>query len=199
MNETELPPPVPLTTIPSSLAIKSKQLLFSHCKILLGQKQVTVSETLGGGLCAIHSFLGIVESCTGSRVAKLLDNGLCVLSFVDERAKAVFVGGGSCCLSSSQSIQLVEINLASLTLSTMDMLWEGVKAAGRVMGQAAVETGTKGKLQTELVLIKREVENRKRLFGEELYTYVVRIQDVVEKWRKRSHIMWISARYVPSC
>jgi hypothetical protein len=77
----------------------------------------------------------------------------------------------------------------------MDMLWEGVKAAGRVMGQAAVETGTKGKLQTELVLIKREVENRKRLFGEELYTYVVRIQDVVEKWRNLSH-MWISARYL---
>jgi hypothetical protein len=72
----------------------------------------------------------------------------------------------------------------------MDMLWAGVKAAGRVMGQAAVETGTKGKLQTELVLIKREVENRKRLFGEELYTYVVRIKDVVEM-AEFSH-MWIS-------
>lgn len=56
----------------------------------------------------------------------------------------------------------------------MNMLWESVKATGRVVGQAAVETGLKGKLQTELLLIKREVENRKRTFGEELYTYVVR-------------------------
>jgi hypothetical protein len=56
----------------------------------------------------------------------------------------------------------------------MNLLWEGVKATGRVVGQAAVETGMKGKLQAELLLIKREVENRKRTFGEELYAYVVR-------------------------
>jgi hypothetical protein len=76
MNETELRP-VPLTAIPSSLAIKSKQLLFSHCKILRWGKN-KLFDTLGGGLCAIHSFLGIIESCSGSRVAKLLDNGLFV-------------------------------------------------------------------------------------------------------------------------
>ena len=56
----------------------------------------------------------------------------------------------------------------------MNMLWEGVKATGRVVGQAAVETGMKGKLQTDLLLIKREIEYRKRKFGEELYGYVVR-------------------------
>lgn len=55
----------------------------------------------------------------------------------------------------------------------MNMLWEGVKATGRVVGQAAVETGMKGKLQTDLLLIKREIEYRKRAFGEELYAYVV--------------------------
>jgi len=41
------------------------------------------------------------------------------------------------------------------------------------MGQAAVDTGIKGKLQTELLLCNREIENRKRAFGEELYNYVV--------------------------
>jgi hypothetical protein len=79
----------------------------------------------------------------------------------------------------------------------MDMLWNGVKAAGRVVGQAAVETGTMGKLQTELVLIKREVENRKRLFGEELYKYVVRVMEIcIElEWSKnleertKSHLL----------
>jgi hypothetical protein len=47
--------------------------LFSHGKLLLGQKQVI--RYIRGGLCAIYSFLGIIESCTWSRVAKLLDNG----------------------------------------------------------------------------------------------------------------------------
>jgi len=55
----------------------------------------------------------------------------------------------------------------------MNMLWEGIKAAGGIMGQAAVDTGIKGKLQTELLLCNREIENRKRAFGEELYNYVV--------------------------
>lgn len=55
----------------------------------------------------------------------------------------------------------------------MNVLWEGVKAAGGMLGQAAKETGLKGKLQTELLLCNREMENRKRAFGEELYDYVV--------------------------
>lgn len=56
----------------------------------------------------------------------------------------------------------------------MDMLWAGIKATAGIVGQAAVETGMKGKLQTELMLINREIETRKRSFGEELYGYVVR-------------------------
>jgi Glu-tRNA(Gln) amidotransferase subunit E-like FAD-binding protein len=56
----------------------------------------------------------------------------------------------------------------------MHSLWEGVKATAGIVGQAAVQTGKLGKLQTELLLINREIENRKRAFGEELYEYVVR-------------------------
>jgi hypothetical protein len=59
----------------------------------------------------------------------------------------------------------------------MNILWEGVKATAGIVGQAAVETGMKGKLQTELLLISHEIENRKRAFGEELYEYVVRIRN----------------------
>lgn len=55
----------------------------------------------------------------------------------------------------------------------MNALWEGVKATAGIVGQAAVETGMKGKLQAELLLISNEIENRKRAFGEELYEYVV--------------------------
>lgn len=54
-----------------------------------------------------------------------------------------------------------------------DKLWDSVKAAGSILGQAAKETGLKGKLQTELLLINREKDNRKRAFGEDLYNYVV--------------------------
>lgn len=56
----------------------------------------------------------------------------------------------------------------------MNVLWEGVKATAGILGQAAVETGMKGKLQADLLLISLEIENRKRAFGEELYEYVVR-------------------------
>ena len=56
----------------------------------------------------------------------------------------------------------------------MSWLWEGVKSAGGILGQAAKETGLKGKLQTELLLCGREIDSRKRKFGEELYDYVVR-------------------------
>ena len=59
----------------------------------------------------------------------------------------------------------------------MDMLWAGIKATAGIVGQAAVETGIKGKLQTELMLINREIEGRKRTFGEELYSYVVSDSD----------------------
>jgi hypothetical protein len=55
----------------------------------------------------------------------------------------------------------------------MNAIWEGVKATAGIVGQAAVETGMKGKLQAELLLISNEIENRKRAFGEELYEYVV--------------------------
>ena len=55
-----------------------------------------------------------------------------------------------------------------------NMLWESVKAAGGILGHAAKETGLKGKLQTELLLISREIDGRKRAFGEELYDFVVR-------------------------
>jgi hypothetical protein len=55
----------------------------------------------------------------------------------------------------------------------MNVLWEGVKATASIVGQAAVHTGKIGKLQTELLLMKRDIENRKRGFGEELYDYVV--------------------------
>jgi hypothetical protein len=55
----------------------------------------------------------------------------------------------------------------------MNVLWEGVKATATIVGQAAVHTGKIGKLQTELLLMKRDIENRKRAFGEELYDYVV--------------------------
>lgn len=57
----------------------------------------------------------------------------------------------------------------------MNVLWEGVKATVGIVGQAAVETGMKGKLQADLLLISHEIENRKRAFGEELYEYVVRM------------------------
>ena len=60
-----------------------------------------------------------------------------------------------------------------------NILWEGVKATAGMIGQAAVETGMKGKLQTELALIKREVEQRKRSFGEELYGFVVRVNKML--------------------
>lgn len=56
----------------------------------------------------------------------------------------------------------------------MNILWEGVKATAGIVGQAAVETGLKGKIQAELLLIANEVDHRKRTFGEELYEYVVR-------------------------
>ena len=75
-------------------------------------------------------------------------------------------------------LRLVELIKTKRTARfTMNVVWEGVKATAGIVGQAAVETGMKGKLQTELLLIKREVENRKRAFGEELYTYVVRLSD----------------------
>jgi hypothetical protein len=41
----------------------------------------------------------------------------------------------------------------------MNVLWEGVKATAGILGQAAVETGKKGKLQADLLLIVREIEN----------------------------------------
>jgi hypothetical protein len=56
----------------------------------------------------------------------------------------------------------------------MNLLWEGVKATVGIVGQAAVETGMKGKLQTELLLISNEIDARKRSFGEQLYEFVVR-------------------------
>ena len=59
-------------------------------------------------------------------------------------------------------------------MSIGNILWESVKAAGGILGHAAKETGLKGKLQTELLLISREVDSRKRAFGEELYDFVVR-------------------------
>lgn len=55
----------------------------------------------------------------------------------------------------------------------MNILWEGVKATAGIVGQAAVETGLKGKIQAELLLIANEIDHRKRTFGEELYEYVV--------------------------
>jgi hypothetical protein len=58
-------------------------------------------------------------------------------------------------------------------LKNMNILWEGVKATAGIVGQAAVETGMKGKIQAELLLISNEMDHRKRTFGEELYEYVV--------------------------
>ena len=66
----------------------------------------------------------------------------------------------------------------------MNMLWESVKTAGGILGQAAKETGLKGKLQTELLLCSREIDSRKRKFGEELYDYVVR------RRRRRRRRIW---------
>lgn len=68
-----------------------------------------------------------------------------------------------------------DVNLCYERLAIkMNVLWEGVKATVGIVGQAAVETGMKGKLQADLLLISHEIENRKRAFGEELYEYVVR-------------------------
>jgi hypothetical protein len=61
----------------------------------------------------------------------------------------------------------------------MNAIWEGVKATAGIVGQAAVETGMKGKLQADLMLINLEIENRKRAFGEELYDYVVSMCNAV--------------------
>jgi hypothetical protein len=56
----------------------------------------------------------------------------------------------------------------------MNILWESVKATAGIVGQAAVETGMKGKIQAELLLISNEIDTRKRVFGEQLYEFVVR-------------------------
>ena len=55
----------------------------------------------------------------------------------------------------------------------MNILWETVKATAGIVGQAAVETGMKGKIQAELLLISNEMDTRKRTFGEQLYEFVV--------------------------
>jgi hypothetical protein len=65
------------------------------------------------------------------------------------------------------------VSFARSLLYNMNILWEGVKATAGIVGQAAVETGLKGKIQAELLLIANEIDHRKRTFGEELYEYVV--------------------------
>lgn len=70
-----------------------------------------------------------------------------------------------------------QVFFATIPSKTMasNVLWEGVKATAGMVGQAALDTTKKGKLQTELVLLNRETEGRKRRFGVELYEYVVRV------------------------
>jgi hypothetical protein len=63
----------------------------------------------------------------------------------------------------------------------MNILWETVKATAGIVGQAAVETGMKGKIQAELLLISNEIDHRKRTFGEELYGFVVRAIRLIRK------------------
>ena len=77
----------------------------------------------------------------------------------------------------------------------MDSVWEVVKAAAGIVGQAAVETGMKGKLQADLLLISHEIENRKRAFGEELYEYVVRKCEIALLFSSGS----LAIRFIESC
>eukprot|EP00547_Thalassionema_nitzschioides_P006096 CAMPEP_0194209398 /NCGR_PEP_ID=MMETSP0156-20130528/7537_1 /TAXON_ID=33649 /ORGANISM="Thalassionema nitzschioides, Strain L26-B" /LENGTH=431 /DNA_ID=CAMNT_0038936565 /DNA_START=74 /DNA_END=1369 /DNA_ORIENTATION=- len=54
----------------------------------------------------------------------------------------------------------------------MSFLWDSVKQAAGMAGQAAVAGGTMAKLKAELVLVDREVTARQEKFGIELYDYV---------------------------
>jgi len=54
----------------------------------------------------------------------------------------------------------------------MSFLWEGLKVTAQLAGSAAVATGKMAKLKAELVLADREIAERKRSFGVELYDFV---------------------------
>jgi len=51
-------------------------------------------------------------------------------------------------------------------------LWDAISASARNLGDGAANQAKKAKLSTDIVLVDRSIDNRKRSFGVAMYDYL---------------------------